>query len=205
MPPGGYTKGLAAGRRTDRGDGDISPERRGFDFFAYKPAHLAAPPTRDALARATNRVQQILSDGFYLGAVWTEGSPNIEETIYWLNLLIDTTAPICGNAAQRMHGMISNDGPKNIVDSVDYIASRVWADEQGRNQAGAVLIQEQRVFAARAVQKGDARPGGYVATGGHGGILGAAGHDGPPLLHYLPTARHTWRSAVNLTSLPSQV
>src|SRR5262249_27739456 len=88
---------------------------------------------------------------------------------------------------------------------VDYIASRIWADELGRNQAGAVLIQEQRVFAARTVQKADARPGGYVATGGHGGILGAAGHDGPPLLHYLPTARHTWRSEVNLTSLPTQV
>jgi hypothetical protein len=62
--------------------------------------------------------------------------------------------------------MISNDGPKNIVDSVDYIASRVWADDEGRNRVGAVLIQEQRVFAARAVQKADARPGGYVATGG---------------------------------------
>src|SRR6266446_3349012 len=101
--------------------------------------------------------------------------------------------------------MISNDGPKNIVDSVDYIASRVWQDEAGRNRVGAVLIQEQRVFAARAVQKADARPGGYVATGGHGGILGAAGHDGPPLLHYLPTAKHTWRSEVNLTRLPSEV
>ena len=44
-----------------------------------------------------------------------------------------------------------------------------------------------------------------MATGGHGGILGAAGHDGPPLLHYLPTSRHTWRSEVNLTSLPAQV
>ena len=74
--------------------------------------------------------------------------------------------------------MISNDGPKNIVDSVDYIASRVWADDEGRNRAGAVLIQEQRVFAARDVQKADARPGGYVATGGHGGILGGVGHDG---------------------------
>ena len=141
----------------------------------------------------------------YDGAIWTEGSPRIEETIYWLNLLVDTTVPICGNAAQRMHGMISNDGPKNIADSVEYIASRIWADDNGRNQAGAVLIQEQRVFAARTVQKADARPGGYVATGGHGGILGAAGHDGPPLLHYLPTARHTWRSEVNLTSLPSEV
>jgi len=205
LPPSGYTKGLSADRRTDTGSGDIRPERRGVDFFPYKPSHLAASAPRAALARTANAVQQILTSGKYDGAIWTEGSPRIEETIYWLNLLIDAAVPICGNAAQRPHGMISNDGPKNIVDSVEYIASRIWQDDQGRNQAGAVLIQEQRVFAARAVQKADARPGGYVATGGHGGILGAAGHDGPPLLHYLPTARHTWRSEVNLTSLPSQV
>ena len=205
LPPSGYTKGLPEDRRTDAGPGDILPECRGADFFPYKPPHLAASAPRNALARATNAVQEILASGKYDGAVWTEGSPRIEETIYWFNLLIDTTVPICGNAAQRPHGLISNDGPKNIVDSVDYIASRVWADEQGRNQAGAVLIQEQRVFAARSVQKADARPGGYVATGGHGGILGAAGHDGPPLLHYLPTARNTWRSEVNLTRLPSEV
>ena len=205
LPPSGYTKGLPAEDRTDSGAGDILPERRGVDFFPYKPAHLSASAPRSALARATNAVQQILASGKYDGAIWTEGSPRIEETICWLNLLVDTTLPICGNAAQRPQGMISNDGPKNIVDSVEYIASRVWADEQGRNRAGAVLIQEQRVFAARAVQKADARPGGYVATGGHGGILGAAGHDGAPLLHYLPTARHTWGSDVNVTQLPSEV
>jgi hypothetical protein len=205
LPPSGYTKGLPAERRTDTGTGDIAPERRGVDFFPYKPAHLGASTPRPSLARATNAVQQILGSGKYNGAIWTEGSPRIEETVYWFNLLIDTTLPICGNAAQRPHGMISNDGPKNLVDSVEYIASRIWEDDQGRNRAGAVLIQEQRVFAARAVQKADARPGGYVATGGHGGILGAAGHDGPPLLHYLPTARHTWRSEVNFTRLPSEV
>jgi hypothetical protein len=205
LPPSGYTRGLSKDHRTDAGSGDILPEHRGTDFFPYKPPHLAASVPRNGLARATNAVQEILASGKYVGAIWTEGSPRIEETIYWFNLLIDTTVPICGNAAQRPHGLISNDGPKNIVDAVDYISSRVWADNQGRNQAGAVLIQEQRVFAARAVQKADARPGGYVATGGHGGILGAAGHDGAPLLHYLPTARHTWRSEVNLTTLPSKV
>ena len=215
LPPAGYTKGLPAGRRTDTATGiatgiatgaeDIPPERRGADFFPYKPVHLAASVPRPGLARATNAVQHILASGKYDGAIWTEGSPRIEETIYWLNLLIDSTVPICGNAAQRPQGLISNDGPKNIVDSVDYIASRVWEDDEGRNRVGAVLIQEQRVFAARAVQKADARPGGYVATGGHGGVLGAAGHDGPPLLHYLPTAKHTWRSEVNLTRLPAEV
>ncbi|MDB5775482.1 MAG: L-asparaginase [Herbaspirillum sp.] len=205
MPPGGYTKGLPAAQRTDIGDGDIAPERRGEDFFSYRPYHLASTGTRRTLARATNAVQKILASGDYLGAVWTEGSPTSEESIYWMGLLIDTVKPICGNSAQRTQGEISNDGPKNIVDSVDYITSRVWADEQGRNKAGAVLIQEQRIFAARAVQKADARPGGYVATGGHGGILGASGHAGAPLLHYLPTSKHTWNSEVNLSRLPAQV
>lgn len=204
MPPGGYQKGLPAARRTDRGDGDIAPERRGEKFFPYKPFHLPAPPAPHNLARATNAVQKIMASGDYDGAIWTEGSPTIEETIYWLSLLIDTTKPICGNAAQRTHGQIGNDGPKNLVDSVEYITSRVWADEHGHDRAGAVVIQEQQVFAAREVMKVDARPGGYVATGGHGGILGAAGHDNRPLLHFTPTARHTHKSELNLTRLPAE-
>src|SRR5262249_37612103 len=87
-------------------------ERRGVDFFPYKPPHLAVSAPRAALARIANMVQEILVSDKYDGAIWTEGSPRIEETIYWLNLLVDTTVPICGDAAQRMHGMISNDGPK---------------------------------------------------------------------------------------------
>jgi hypothetical protein len=141
LPPSGYTKGLSADRRTDAGAGDVPPERRGTDFFPYKPPHLAASVPRPGLARATNAVQRILASGKYDGAIWTEGSPRIEETIYWFNLLIDTTHPICGNAAQRPHGMISNDGPKNIVDSVDYIASQVWEDEEGRNRVVGLLFQ----------------------------------------------------------------
>ena len=205
LPPAGYTQGLSAGERTDVGDGDIPPEVRGEDFFPYKPYHIGAAPPRPALARITNRVQRILASGDYLGAVWTQGSPRIEETIYWFNLLLDVTVPICGNAAQRPHGQISHDGPKNIVDSIDYITSLVWADEKGRNCAGMVLIQDQQVFSARDVQKADARPGGYVTTGGHGGILGAAGHDGPPVLMYLPGTRHTYLSEVNITRLPAEV
>jgi L-asparaginase len=205
LPPAGYTKGLPADRRTDVGTGDITPEARGVDFFAYKPVHLRSSAPRPGLARVANAVQRVLGSSDFDGVIWTEGSPSVEDTLYWLNLLVDTTLPICGNAAQRPQGQISNDGPKNIVDSVDFIASRVWADEDGRNRVGAVVISEQRVFAARSVQKADARPGGYTATGGHGGILGAAGHDGPPLIHYLPTSRHTYRSEVNLSRLPSEV
>jgi L-asparaginase len=191
-PPGGYTKA-------------DPPEVLGQDFFPYRPYHLAASPPRPALAHITNALQRIVSDRRYAGAVWTQGSPRIEETTYWLNLLIDTPLPICVNASQRLHGMIGNEGDKNLVDSTEYIASRVWADEAGRNRAGVVLIADQRIFSARDVQKADARPGGFTVTGGHGGIIGAVGHDGPPTLSYLPARRHTYLSEVNLTRLPATV
>ena len=204
-PPAGFTKGLAAEKRRDSGDGDIAAEAYGRNFFPYNPRHLGVPPPRPMLAKITNDVQRILASGKYDGAIWTQGSPQVEEVSYWFNLLIDTHLPICCNAAQRPHGMISNDGPKNIVDSARWIASRIWADDQGRNRCGAVVIQEQQVFAAREVAKVDARPGGYVATGGHGGILGQITHLDVAKLTYVPAYRHTWRSELTLASLPNAV
>jgi hypothetical protein len=205
LPTAGYTKGLPASRRTDIGEGDIPPETRSKDFFAYRPYHLGESPPRPALARLTNAARRIFDSKNYDGAVYTQGSPQIEEVAYWFNLLIDTTIPICGNAAQRPQGEISHDGPKNITDSVEYIASRVWADEQGRNRAGVIVLQEQRFFAAREVMKVDARPGGYVATGGHGGILGGMGYHGAAVLHFVPALKHTYLSEVNLSQIPSFV
>jgi L-asparaginase len=205
LPPSGYIKGRPAHLRTDVGEGDIAPETRARNFFPYKPRHLSARPPRPALARATNITQMVMSSGKYDGAILTQGSPTVEETAYWLNLTIDTKLPICATAAQRPQGQMSNDGPQNIVDSVIYISSRVWADAQDRNRAGVVVIQEQRAFAARDVAKVDARPGGYVATGGHGGILGGIDHVGRPSLLYVPTYKHTYLSDVNTTRMPEKV
>jgi len=205
LPSGGYATGRHADERTDIGAGDISPESRGVDFFPYRPGYLRKEPPMAALARVTNVVQRALASGKYLGAIWLEGSPFVEETTYWLNLLIDTTLPICGNSSQRPHGAIANDGDRNIVDSVNYIASRIWADESGRDCIGAIAILDEQIFTSRDVQKGDARPGGYVATGGHGGIIGRMGHPGAPQFSFKPVKRHTHNSAVNLTQLPREV
>lgn len=200
-PSGGYTKGLPASERTDVGQGDIPPEKLGEDFFVYRPNHLQSAPFTATLVKLTNTVKNAMSAGRYDGAVWLEGSPYVEESVYWLNLLIDTTVPIAGNASQRAHGAAANDGDRNIIDSVDYITSRVWADESGRDAIGGVVIMDQQIFTSREVQKGDARPGGYVATGGHGGIVGTVGH-GPARITFRPVRRHTHTSAVNLSRLP---
>lgn len=204
-PSGGYTKGLPAQRRTDAGGGDIPAERMGEDFFVYRPFHLSSSPTMAHLARLTNSVRRALAGGQYVGAIWLEGSPSVEETVYWLNLLIDTAIPIVGNASQRPHGALGNDGDHNIVDSVEYIVSRIWAGSDGRDEIGAVVIQEEQIFTAREVQKADARPGGYIATGGHGGIVGSMGQPGPAVITFKPVKRHTYCSAVNISRLPTTV
>jgi L-asparaginase len=203
-PSGGYTQGLAADLRTDAGLGAIPPERRGEGFFTYSPLHLAHGPARTTLARLTNAVQEALDSGLYDGAIWLEGSPALEETMYWLSLLIDTDVPLCGNSSQRPHGAVSADGDRNIVDSVRYIGSRIWADREGRDSIGAVLVQDEMIFAARDVQKADARPGGYVVTGGHGGVVGGVVAPQDPVLTFLPNKLHTRESQVNIRRLPQQ-
>ncbi len=200
VPAGGYTKGLPAAKRTDTGSGDIAPEVLGRDFFSYGP--YPAAQIRPMLAREANAVQRALSSGRYVGALWLEGSPTVEGSAYWLSLLIDSTLPITANAAHRNRGLISADGDGNILDSIAFINSRVWADEQGRNQLGTVMVQDEIIYSAREIEKGDAHPGGYVATGGYGGIFGSM--TAGAYLTNLPTRLHTWKSALRISQLPAR-
>lgn len=200
-PAGGYTKGLPAAERTDSGEGNILPETLGKDFFTYGP--YGASQNRMQLAKATNMVQQVMASGEYDGSIWLEGSPSIENTSYWMGLLIDSKVPLVFNAAQRMRGLVSADGDQNIIDGINYITSGVWADENGVSRVGSVMIQDQIIFSSREVQKGDARPGGYVTTGGYGGIIGSMGYG--PKLTFLPLRKHTHLSEVNFTKIPKTV
>ncbi|HEX6454194.1 MAG TPA: hypothetical protein VF060_32630 [Trebonia sp.] len=214
IPSGGYRKGLSGQLRTDyefAGGGPrpatdgLPPEQRGTDFFGYFPRHLRTEPDVAALASATNLLQETLGSGQFDGGQWLEGSPTTEESLYWFNLLLDVTVPLAGHSAQRPHGTLSADGDRNIVDGVRYLTSRAWADADGRDALGAVMIVDEVVYAARQVAKTDARPGNYVATGGFGGVVGSVEGSGAPVVTYLPTLRHTWRSEVRLPLLPSSV
>ena len=182
LPPGGYTL-----------QGEVS----GVDFFASGGPQYSKFPTSAGLAKAANMVQAALASGEYVGGLWMEGSPTVEETLYWLGLLIDTDLPIAGAASQRPHGQLANDGDRNLVDAVDYILSG-----QG-NGVGSVGVLDEQLFASREFKKADDRPGNYKATGGHGGILGTVG---PPVtVWYRPNYRHTSTSSVRLTALPQRL
>ena len=179
LPPGGYTQ---------------KGEKSGVDYFPYRPLAIRRSPKYRDMAHVVNSVQAALASGEYAGGIWLEGSPTVEETTYWLSLLIDTDLAIAGIAAQRPHGQLANDGDRNIVDAVDYVLSGLG------NGIGAVGVQDERIYAAREFKKADDRPGNYKATGGHGGILGTVG---PPVtVWYKPAYRHTDTSDVNLSRLP---
>jgi L-asparaginase len=204
-PSGGWRKGRPASMRTDTGDGDIPPEEWGVDFFMYYPRHLRSEPYMEQLARATNVVAKAMASGDYIGGQWLEGSPTTEESMYWLNLMIDTPYPLVGHSAQRPHQTVSADGDKNIYDGVKYITSRVWQNGGDRDIVGGVMLVDEQVFHSREVTKTDARPGNYQATGGHGGVVALMGGYGPPALTYVPAKKHTWTSEVNLSKLPTSV
>jgi L-asparaginase/Glu-tRNA(Gln) amidotransferase subunit D len=148
-------------------------------------------------------VHQALAAGRYGGGLWLEGSPTVEGTVYWRSLLVDTTLPIAASAAHRDRGVVSADGDGNILESVDFILSKVWADERGRNRLGSVMVQDEVIYSAREVQKRDAHPRGYIATGGYGGVLGSM--TAGPFITNVPTRKHTWQSEVRMTVLPTIV
>jgi len=180
-----------------------APEMPGTHYFTYAPWHLRTDPSRAALVALTNDVAAALRTGRFDAVLWLEGSPTIEETLYWLHLVIDTEHPIVGHSAQHAQGALGSDGPRNIVKGLEYVASRVWEDGNGRDTIGAVLIVDDGIYGARDVQKVDAHTGGYVATGAAGGRLGTVTDRTEPRLARRPTTQHTYCSDVNLTRLPA--
>jgi L-asparaginase/Glu-tRNA(Gln) amidotransferase subunit D len=181
-------------------------ERLGVDFFPYgwRDDGRAEPDTA-ALARLTNLVQQVLGGGGFAGAQWLEGSPVVEETLYWLSLLVDTTVPIVGQVALELHQALGSDGGRNVLDGLRYLTSRCWADESGVDRVGPVVVVDSLVVTAREVVKVASRPGGYATLGVGRGVVGTVDHGREPQLAFLPTRLHTWSSQVNLSRLPEQV
>ena len=78
----------------------------------------------------------------------------------------------------------------------------------GRTKTGATLSESLRFSTNRfslSRPRKVTRPGGYIATGGHGGIIGRMGHPGSPQFSFKTVKRHTHTSAVNLCQLPDKV
>ncbi|QHN05320.1 type II asparaginase [Granulicella sp. WH15] len=81
------------------------------------------------------------------GAVVTHGTATMEETAYFLNLVVHSEKPVVVVGAMRPYTAISRDGPFNL-----YNAIRTAADPEARRKGVMVLLNEE-IQAARDVTK----------------------------------------------------
>ncbi len=140
-----------------------------------------------ALAR---RVAELAADPLVDGIVVTHGTDTMEETAWFLNLVVRSDKPVVMVGAMRPATALSADGPMNL-----YAALSTAADDAASGMGVLVVLNDQ-ISAARDVTK---RHAGNVATFDCGpfGFLGEIGPAGPAF-HRMPTRRHTLASAFDI-------
>ena len=97
-----------------------------------------------ALARAVEKAAQ--SDDV-AGVVVTHGTDTLEETAFFLNLILKTDKPVVLTGAMRPSTAISADGPLNILNAV-----RVAASSQARGK-GVLIVLNGAINGARDTTK----------------------------------------------------
>lgn len=130
---------------------------------------LAIPPLKEVAEIETEQVAQVASQNlgaatllhlarrvnFWLnqtdcaGLVVTVGTNTLEETAYFLNLVVKSRKPVVVTGAMRPATSLSADGPMNLYRAVVAAASTQTAG------LGVVVVMNDQIIAARDVHKMD--------------------------------------------------
>jgi L-asparaginase len=79
--------------------------------------------THEIWLKLANRINQLLALDSVDGIVVTHGTDTLEETAYFLNLVVNSAKPVVLVGAMRPATAISTDGPRNLYDGVALAAS----------------------------------------------------------------------------------
>lgn len=131
------------------------------------------------------------------GVVITHGTDTMEETAYFLNLVIKSTKPIVLVGSMRPGSALSADGPMNLYNAVALAANK---DAAGR---GVMVAMNDLILSADDVTKSNTT---NVATFvcPNWGPLGYM-HNGKPTFRRAAMVKHTYQSEfdiMNLKKLP---
>lgn len=144
--------------------------------------------TDDIWLRLADGVSGALADGKFDGAVVLHGTDTLEETAYFLNLVLGTEKAVVFTGAMRPANAVSADGPMNILGAVRLAAS---PDSAGR---GVLACLGRDIHAARDIVKIDSSNLDAFASPSSG-PLGRLGDDGADWYRE-PLRRHTAESAL---------
>ncbi|WRG24647.1 type II asparaginase [Helicobacter pylori] len=97
--------------------------------------------------KLAKRAQELLDDSRIQGVVITHGTDTLEESAYFLNLVLHSTKPVVLVGAMRNFTSLSADGALNL-----YNALSVAIDEKSANK-GVLVVIDDTIFSAREAIK----------------------------------------------------
>lgn len=145
--------------------------------------------------KLAKRVNELLTNPEIDGVVITHGTDTMEESAYFLHLVVKSDKPVVLVGAMRPSTAMSADGPKNLYNAIALASS---ADSRGR---GVMVVMNDRVQSARFVSKTHA----LNVDSFHSPNSGDMGYiiDGDVFFHYMPAHLYTTTSSFDVSDLES--
>ena len=139
-------------------------------------------------------IHKIFDDDKADGIVITHGTNTIEETAYFLNLVLKTDKPVVVVGSMRPSSAISADGYLNLVNAV-----KVAADPSSKGR-GCLLVMNDTIFNGRDVTKtATYRVEAFQSR--DLGPLGFADGDGKIVYYHSPVRKHTTATEFDVRKL----
>jgi len=149
--------------------------------------------TTELLLKLAKGIQQALEKPEITGAVVTHGTGTLEETAYFLHLVVRSEKPVVVVGAMRPWSAVSRDGPLNLYNAV---RTALTPEAVGN---GVLVLLDDTIHSARFVTKGNTtRVETFVSR--EIGPLGYADSD-RIVFYRKPLTRHTQRSEFDISSL----
>ncbi len=143
--------------------------------------------------KLANRVNELLTSGKADGIVITHGTDTMEETAYFLNLVVKSDKPIVMVGAMRNSGSLSADGPLNIYNAVNVAMCKKAVGK------GVMVVMNDEIHAAREVTKTNTTAVDTFKSP-NSGKIGTVFY-GNVKFYMNPVRKHTVNSAFDITKI----
>ncbi|WP_033581999.1 type II asparaginase [Helicobacter pylori] len=143
--------------------------------------------------KLAKRVQELLDDSRIQGVVITHGTDTLEESAYFLNLVLHSTKPVVLVGAMRNASSLSADGALNLYNAVS-----VAVNEKSANK-GVLVVMDDSIFSAReAIKTHTTHTSTFKAL--NSGAIGSV-YYGKVRYYMQPLRKHTTESEFTLSQL----
>lgn len=151
--------------------------------------------TNEVWLKLAKRVNEVLAQKDVDGVVITHGTDTIEETAYFLNLVVKSKKPVVVVGAMRPATAISADGPINLYNAVLLAGSK---DAMGK---GVMVALNDQINAAREVTKTNTSTADTFKSP-EMGVLGYM-QDNKPHFYRMSTRKNTADTEFDISKLNS--